>query len=120
MTDTPEWLDQQTQERLQKLEVSVTHQKVLVNRLAEDTEVIRSRQNTVLKGLGDIQNTLKFQKWLLRVSVSVGGVLLWSFGKITWDDVSAIAQVYREPINLGIEVPGADTISKHDTHIGKE
>jgi len=64
MTDTPEWLDQQTQERLQKLEVSVAHQKVLVNRLAEDTEVIRSRQDTVLKGLSDIQNTLKFQKWL--------------------------------------------------------
>jgi hypothetical protein len=96
MSDLPDWVDQQIQQRLNDLETQGARREAILQNTLEDTKAMKSTNDQLLFTVKDIQNTLRFQRWLFRAGVTCIGVLLFVFGKVSWDDVSTISKVIRK------------------------
>mgnify|MGYP006404127907 CR=1 FL=1 len=96
MSDNPEWLDQQTQHRLNELEISAARREVLIQQTLVDTKDTKDINTQLLLAVKDIQNTLRFQRWLFRAGVTCIGVVFFVFGKVSWDDISTVTKVIRK------------------------
>jgi hypothetical protein len=96
MSDLPEWIDQQIQQRLIDLETQGARREAILQHTQEDTRAMKCTNNQLLCAVKDIQNTLRFQRWLFRAGVTCIGVLLFMFGKVSWDDISTVTKVIRK------------------------
>jgi hypothetical protein len=96
MSDLPEWVDQQIQQRLIDLETQGARREVILQNTQEDTRAMKDINTQLLFAVKDIQNTLRFQRWLFRAGVTCIGVLLFMFGKVSWDDISTVTKAIRK------------------------
>ena len=96
MSDLPDWVDQQIQQRLIDLETGGARREVLLQNFREDTKATKEINTQLLLTVKDIQNTLRFQRWLFRAGITCIGVLFFVFGKVSWDDVSTVSKVLRK------------------------
>ena len=96
MSDLPEWVDQQIQKRLIDLETQGARREVLLQNTQDDTRDMKSTNDQLLFAVKDIQNTLRFQRWLFRAGVTCIGVVFFVFGKVSWDDISTVTKVIRK------------------------
>lgn len=96
MSDLPDWIDQQIQQRLNDLETQGVRREVILQNTQEDTKATKEINTQLLFAVKDIQNTLRFQRWLFRAGVTCIGVLFFVFGKVSWDDVSTVSKVIRK------------------------
>jgi len=96
MSDLPEWVDQQIQKRLIDLETQGARREVILQNTQEDARATKDINTQLLFAVKDIQNTLRFQRWLFRASVTCVGVLFFVFGKVSWDDISTVTKAIRK------------------------
>lgn len=96
MSDLPDWVDQQIQQRLNDLETQGARREVILQNTLEDTKATKEINDQLLFAVKDIQNTLRFQRWLFRAGITCIGVLFFVFGKVSWDDVSTVSKVIRK------------------------
>mgnify|MGYP003639168338 FL=1 len=96
MNDQPDWMDQQTQERLNELETSAARREVLLQQTLVDTKVTKDTNDQLLLAVKDIQNILKFQRWMFRVALGFVSLLIFVFGQSGFDVVSAVTNIMRK------------------------
>ncbi len=97
MSDLPDWVvDQQIQQRLIVLETKGARSEAILQTTQEDTKATKEINTQLLFAVKDIQNTLRFQRWLFRAGVTCIGVLFFVFGKVSWDDVSTVTKIIRK------------------------
>ena len=96
MNDQPEWLDQQTQHRLNELEISAARREVLLQQTLIDTKDTKDINTQLLLAVKDIQNILKFQRWMFRAGVAFISLLIFVFGQTSLDVITSVTKVFRK------------------------
>ncbi len=97
MSDLPDWVvDQQIQQRLIDLETKGARSEAILQNTQEDTKATKEINTQLLFAVKDIQNTLRFQRWLFRAGATCFGVLFFVFGKVSWDDLSTVTKIIRK------------------------
>ena len=96
MTDQPDWMDQQTQHRLNELETAAARREVLLQQTLVDTKVTKDISDQLLLAVKDIQNILKFQRWMFRVALGFVSILLFVFGMSPPDFLSSVTRIIRK------------------------